>query len=307
MPPLLTEKQLVYKIKPITKADAIQSLEDTFFSYINADDTNGDTTTTTQKTTGNQFLYYFFFPEIIKTKSGNKNMSFIEFYNNAKEIYKDKPYLKRMVAYELEKQHGNREKALYRTFSLYMGSINLFKPFHAIEIYHKYRPTHILDPCAGFGGRAMGACVVGVPYYTGIDINTHLRAPYDKMTAILGEYSNTKIRMIYKNALEVDYGAITPRYDMVMTSPPYYDIEQYRQMETHQTKQEWNEHFYLPLFEKTYRGLSKGGYFIMNVPVEIYESVLYPFLGTPTEKIPLKKQKRNPNTAYEEFMYVWRK
>jgi hypothetical protein len=48
---------------------------------------------------------------------------------------------------------------------------------------------------------------------------------------------------------------------MVLTSPPYYDIEVYRNAdiaELYKTRSDWNDLFYRPLFSRTYAGL-KGG------------------------------------------------
>jgi len=101
----------------------------------------------------------------------------------------------------------------------------------------------------------------------------------------------------------VDYSLIY--YDMVFTSLPYYNIEIYGNKKQYDTKKEWNEQFYKPIIERTYKYLQNGGIYALNVPDEIYNNVCVHVLGQCSEKIELYKRKRNNN--YHEWIYVWRK
>jgi hypothetical protein len=192
----------------------------------------------------------------------------------------------------------------YRIFNMYFGSVNIFKPTIAMNIYYKYKPKSILDMTMGWGGRLVGACALDIPNYTGIDLNKDLIKPYAEMVDVLSNYSTTKITLIFKDALKVDYSKI--HYDLVLTSPPYYNIEQY----SHQpriNKDEWDETFYKPLVLKTWKHLQKGGHYCLNVPKDVYERVLKNILGKAHALIPLVKSKRTPNEKYKEFIYVWLK
>jgi hypothetical protein len=73
----------------------------------------------------------------------------------------------------------------------------------------------------------------------------------------------------------------------------------------YESKQEMNEKLYVPLFKKTYNGLKPGGYYIINICKEVYETVLTPLFGEASEIYPYKKSKRQNN--YEEIVYVWKK
>jgi hypothetical protein len=64
-----------------------------------------------------------------------------------------------------------------------------------------------------------------------------------------------------------------------------------------------NELFYRPLFRKTFDELQKGGYFLINICQEVYDTVLKEELGEAIEFFPLKKSKRQNN--YKEIVYVW--
>ena len=220
----------------------------------------------------------------------------------------------------------NDYKKWYHIFNLYQSSITIFKPVLAMEIYNKFKPHTVLDPTMGWGGRLVGACALnssssseknpsGYPKkYIGIDINKNLEKPYIEMKDKLKELgTKTEIQLMFKDALKVDYSKL--KYDMVFTSPPYYNIEIYKGT-IRQSKEEWDENFYKPLFEKTYKYLENGGHYILNVPSEVYERVCIPLLGKADILFPLKKIERGTsstktgkevNINYKEYIYIWKK
>lgn len=205
-------------------------------------------------------------------------------------------------------------KIWYGIFNMYHGSISIFKPVLAMEIYHKFKPHTVLDMTMGWGGRLVGACALDIPEYIGIDMNKNLEAPYKEMTTKLKELgTRTQIKLMFTNALTVDYSKL--KYDMVFTSPPYYNIEIYKGTEK-KSKDEWDEEFYKPLFEKTYKYLQNNGYYILNVPEEVYNRVCIPLLGKASILFPLKKAKRQGSISktgnkivinYVEYIYIWKK
>ena len=93
---------------------------------------------------------------------------------------------------------------------------------------------------------------------------------------------------------------------MVLTSPPYYNIEEY-EGQVRKTKDDWDKEFYEPVFTKTFNNLKKGGYYCLNIPDELYNRVAVKLFGKPTELIGLRKTKRTANEKYSEFIYVWKK
>jgi tRNA1(Val) A37 N6-methylase TrmN6 len=172
-----------------------------------------------------------------------------------------------------------------------------------MEIYTKYNATRVLNFCAGWGGSTIAAAALNLETFYGVEINPELKISYEKMTAFLATKSATKIEIIIDNALEVDYS--TMNYDIVFSSPPYYELEKYPHNLKFSSKREMNEKFYKPLFETTYNGLQSGGHYIINICKEVYEKVLREIFGEAHEIFPLKKSKRQNN--YTEMVYVWKK
>jgi hypothetical protein len=252
---------------------------------------------------GNKFVDRFTFLPRLETIS-KKGMSYFEFIHDT--AYHEKKYIQNLMNYQ---KGADFHVALYRVFKLHCGSIGLFKPLNAMEIYAKYRPQSVLDFTMGWGGRLVGACVENVPNYIGIDINQSLKEPYGEMVKLLETQDiQTRIQLMFQDALTVDYAALD--YDCVFTSPPYYNIEIYEGTEA-RTDEAWNQDFYVPLFTKTYRHLKAGGHFILNVAPKLYQEVCIGLFGEADEQIPLKKKTRPKNSFtkkdYNEYMYVWSK
>jgi tRNA1(Val) A37 N6-methylase TrmN6 len=254
---------------------------------------------------GNNIVDYFTFQQRLETK-GKYNINFYEFIINIDE-FKKKKFIQNMFTYYSTVKNKNNTKnkfiVLKEVYNICISAINIIRPLVYMEIYSKYQPKHVLDFCAGWGGAAVAASALNIPHYIGIEINTKLKEPYEKMIEYLKTKSNSKIDMIFDNALNIDYNQL--HYDLVFTSPPYYFIQKYENNIEYNNKQDMNEQFYKPIFTKVYKGLQPGGHFIINVCKEVYENVLIHLFGEASEIYPYKKSKRQND--YQEIVYVWNK
>lgn len=253
-----------------------------------------------KKLTGNKVVDAWTFPERLNTAS-KKGKSFYEYWDN-REAYMEKGWAQRFI-------EKSREKCLVKQwYSLYrfqQGSINCFRPLVAMEYYSRFSPRCILDPTMGWGGRLVGAAALNVPKYIGIDNNPALREPYANLCKFLSQHSQTEMDIRIQDCLTVDYS--TMEYDMVFTSPPYYNLELYGGNRERRSKEDWDTELYIPLFENTYKYLQPGGHYCLNVCIEIFNRVLHPLFGEPTYIIPLKKGNKNKEKAYSEYVYIWKK
>ena len=254
---------------------------------------------------GNDIVDKFTMVERLHTK-GHTGIDFYTFWYN-RAHFKKVGYVQNMLKYYAKMGKNITDIRVWKyIFNLYFSSITIFRPVMAMEVYCRF-PCRIavLDPTMGWGGRLVGACALDLPKYIGVDANPNLDPLYKKMCAFLQPRSKTNIQLFFQDALTVDYSKM--KYDVVFTSPPYYNIEIYRKekkdIEVQKTKEEWNETFYKPLFERTWAAMQSPGYYILNVPQEVYESSCIPILGKSQKKIELKKQKRA--NGYSEYIYVW--
>ena len=258
---------------------------------------------------GNDVVDKFTLIERLNTK-GHVGIDFYTFWYN-RTYFAKIGYVKKMLDYYRSRDIAEIRKWKY-IFNLYFSSISIFRPVMAMEVYCKYTPKiAILDPTMGWGGRLIGACALNLPKYIGIDSNQYLSEPYRKMMDFVANKTETKIKVFFQDALTVDYSQM--KYDMVFTSPPYYNIEVYRKRgkgtSDMDSKEKWNTEFYKPLFKKTWENMQTPGFYCLNIPSEIYEECCIPILGKYTRKISLKKQTRKKSAAnnYSEYIYIWEK
>jgi len=280
---------------------------------------------------GTRFIEYFIHTELLNTKS-KYGISFFDFWYN-REFYmsRDASTLKLIASIKQNKPKLSEIKIGKQVFNLYYGSISIFRPTTAAKLYDYLKPTCVLDFTMGWGGRLVGAVILNVPKYIGVDYNENLKAPYEKMcdkfkiesksNFITEEKTETEteteteIELYFQDALTVDYSKMD--YDMVFTSPPYYNKEIYGDKKTYKTNEEWDEKFYKPIFKTTWNGLKKEGHYCLNIPQCIYDKICVPMFGEADEMIELKKYARilpkketkqfNVGQKYKEFIYIWKK
>jgi len=256
----------------------------------------------TRSNVGNKAMDIYFFKHRLATKAKGGQ----SFYEWIKGTPLSTPSAKRL--YEYNKAHGKSPTvALYDVFRLYKGSINAFKPLIARDLYLKYSPETVLDFSAGWGGRCLGAMSADINYI-GFDTNKNLRSAYASM--IKAYPHDCDVQIHFQDSSKVDYSKYT--YDMVFTSPPYFQktkpTEKYEGMPHYATREEFNEKFFFPVVENTYKHLQRGGHYALNIPQDMYADVKK-VLGACSKKYPLQIQKRfaGKEGGYKEFIYVWNK
>jgi len=259
----------------------------------------------------------FVHTELLDTKSKH-GISFYDFWFH-RDFYltRDASTKKLINSIKTNKPYLTEIKVAKQVFNLYYGSISMFRPINAAKVYLQFNPTCVLDFTMGWGGRLIGAAVTNVKKYIGIDSNVSLREPYENMVNTLLPDSNLEIDLRFQDARTIDYSTIGD-YDMVFTSPPYYNKELYQHQAIYKTNEEWNETFYQPLFQATWKHLQPSGYYCLNIPEILYETICVPLFGEAIEKIELKKYSRvlpkagvkkqsNVGQKYKEYIYIWKK
>lgn len=208
--------------------------------------------------------------------------------NNSKtpiEVFWDielltKAIFKRINNSDTKLQPFNIRKAI-QVFGGYR--VSNFKPTIAKYIYENYCPENavVLDPCAGYSGRLLGAiCSKKVYAYVGID-------PDMRQIKGGGELANAIVPDLPKKDMDIQLMTMpfedfsfAPEFDLVFTSPPYFDKEKYSDENNQSYKRfptydEWKDGFLFTLISNSYCALKKGGHFAINVAGDkIIEDVL---------------------------------
>lgn len=127
------------------------------------------------------------------------------------------------------------------------SKITIYRPLLTKRIIETFNATNVLDVCIGWGGRMLGTLCVPNTHYTGIE-------PFSKTyEGLLRIKEQLKLdnAVIYNDTAENILPKLEKKYDLALTSPPYYNLEIYSQESTQShnygTYEEWITHFLKPV------------------------------------------------------------
>ncbi len=187
----------------------------------------------------------------------------------------------------------------------------------------------VLDFSAGHGDRLIGAIAAGVPY-TGVDPNKHAHEGYREIIRTFcseGEDNYTMICAPFQTAeLPMD-GDKLRTYDLIFTSPPYFDLEIYSDDKTQSAAEfpeldSWFEGFLMTSLRKCWNVLNDDGHMVVIInnirdkpdyvmrmieQASAFTSAEYLGVVSYADRI---EDKRNPGKFYHKSpqpMWIWRK
>lgn len=138
-----------------------------------------------------------------------------------------------------------------------------FKTSIAAALMWMFKPKSILDFSAGRGPRLMAAIAKGIDY-TGVDPDIRAIQCCQSIANFFGQGRVTLIHALFQDI------TLPQRYDMVLTSPPYFTLEHYCDDDTQSTTMfptldGWLQGFLYPSLEKAWSYLNVGGHMIINI------------------------------------------
>ena len=247
-----------------------------------------------KKFAGNPFLYHFQLKNLMRTKrQGGKTLY---------EIHSDPAEWSKLLSDTSKRGRlgPNPASNVFECYRINYGSIVMFKAQCAKQLYQKYNATAVLDPTAGWGGRMLGAWVLGIDY-VGIDTNTQMRTAYTDMIEYL---ESQRLCMLFENCLDVDFSKI--HYDFVLTSPPYVNLEIYEHMTPWQSDTDYYENFFVPLYHKCKQHIQPGGHIAFNISPDMYAKVTQYIPCADAEENLSQQLGQNINKKGVDKIYIWR-
>lgn len=277
------------------------SEEDSLRDYDNLVKFKADTNP--KKFAGNKVLYKYQFRNLLKCVREGKNSKTLE------DIYKDPVLIEKLWKDTI---HRNRRKKapnptdLYECHRINTGAIVFFKSSTAKYVYKKFNSQSVLDFTAGWGGRMLGAMSLGIKY-TGIDTNLNLKDGYDRMLADLPVPNREDYRMIWKSCLEVDYSALD--YDLILTSPPYVNMELYEGMPAFESDAIFYNEFLIPVMNRAFKGMKEGGKMCINISPKMFKALTETYgYRLPDSQLDLRQQLGgNSQIKSQDYIYIWDK
>jgi hypothetical protein len=252
-------------------------------------------------------LCYPFFPNRYKARYETRVSAF--------EGWHSEKHLRSAIRFQLRYGDPVVPHRVLKALTANCRTPTAFRPTVAKYIYETYCPEggRVWDPCAGYGGRLLGALAVGVRYIA-TDVEPETIEGNRKLAEALGKEASLHL----SPAEEFDPGKV----DLVFTSPPYFDREQYSQRPGQSwihygDLRSWVEGFLAPVVKTAWESLSSGQYLILNfadikvkggaVPL-VAEAVSVAqgvgFTHTETLEMPLSRLNRN---AASEPVLVFQK
>jgi 16S rRNA G966 N2-methylase RsmD len=282
----MNNSEIARLVRPISLEQALADKESLRHRFHHA-------TLTALSNAGLKFIDHFTFAQRLAVR-GKMDMNFFDFFANWKTL-RERKYINNLLEfYDMDES----PKTIYKIYNLAINNVHAFRPVVALQICDRFKPTHILDPCAGWGGRALAAHIYGAKY-TGYDCNTDLTTAYEKMSEALAP----NIHLNIGDSLLIDYIKLK-KYDCVMTSPPYYDLERYAHNMWFKNDDDMDDQFYFPLFDTLRNHLQPGGWIVLSINQKLFDRVFNILYGPPHIIFPLVAHKRK---SYIEYIYAWQK
>jgi hypothetical protein len=159
-----------------------------------------------------------------------------------------------------------------------------FKPSIAKAFYDYFGSVNVLDFSAGWGDRLAGFyCGETTKSFVGIDPNSTNHPNYKRQVEFYKKHQTffeeqKQVELICSPAEDVDYSKYENYFDMIFTSPPYFDVEKYSDEDTQSYKRyttidSWNENFLHKTIGKLIPTLKKDGTLAINIADVYHESV----------------------------------
>lgn len=225
---------------------------------------------TTKGNRGNKLCRYFV-KEIDNAKVVY-GKSFDELWNDDKEL---RNAIERQYLYS-KNECNNKINAVANElirFSNFRKPSN-FPPLAVVKILKSLdmkEGDKLFDPCAGFGGRLLGCWALGIDYY-GVDANKKLVEELNEMARFLNKYKKrNNIEIIHGDSSEEVFQEKKEFFDIVFTSPPYFDLEIYsndkeQAINKYPIWEQFKEGFFGGLCKNINRLLKQDGKVLLNVP-----------------------------------------
>jgi RimJ/RimL family protein N-acetyltransferase/16S rRNA G966 N2-methylase RsmD len=218
-----------------------------------------------------------------------------------------------LKSFKMVNDGKNKIKTIRDTMYRRTKFCNNFRITVAITILKLFNARKWLDISAGWGDRLLSAIACKLDAYVGVDPNEELHEHYDEMIEMLVEPEKRKNFILIKDGFET---ATLPKnnYDIVFSSPPFFDLEVYSTYEkdsliTHTTVDKWYDDFLIVSLKKAIDNLIIGGHMILYMG----ESTATHYIDNMISYVNTKMKYTGSIYYYYENvyiprqMYVWKK
>ena len=113
------------------------------------------------------------------------------------------------------------------------------------------------------------------------------------------------LNMIWDNCLNVDLSQID--FDLVLTSPPYINLEKYENMALFKSDDEYYNDFLIVMLNRCLQHIKNNGWVCINISMVMYDKLINKYgYRECDEKHILPNAKDNQNLKKCEYIYCWK-
>jgi len=218
---------------------------------------------------------------VMKHRYETKNADHI----SAFDAWHDEKHLKRAIRFQLKYNNPCTPSRVLRALEANVRTPTNFRPVTARQLIDTYCPVGgtVLDPCAGWGGRLLGAaCSSTASKYIGIDVEPRTVTGLRQLSSLIGPYLSKDFRTDLIESRS-EYISLSESVDLVLTSPPYYNAEIYsdhpdQSCHRYTTYESWLEGFLAKMIQNASSVLRSGGYFLLNIADVKRGRIFYPLV-----------------------------
>jgi len=154
---------------------------------------------------------------------------------------------------------------------------NFYTPI-VVNVLHYFKPKRYLDFSAGWGDRLIGAIAYGMTdtefHYTGVDPSECMEKKYKKIIKKLTDDSRYNVINLPFEDTKLESNS----YDLVFTSPPFFDLEIYETDNMNQSIKRysdittWFQNFMAQCIDKSIDALEENGHLALYIADSMNDS-----------------------------------
>lgn len=173
-----------------------------------------------------------------------------------------KKFPEKIAKFAVNKYNMITNKTIRESIWTLSKECNVFKSVLVVIFVKLFNAKSILDFSSGWGDRLIGAMASDVEY-VGIDPNECLHPNYQKMIKFFGK--SPKKYLLIRDRIET-VKLPKRKYDLVFTSPPYFDLESYSKNDMYlDNEKDWFDKFLKIALKKCFDVLQKNGHMTINI------------------------------------------
>ena len=206
-----------------------------------------------------------------------------------------------------------------------------FRPSAAKTIYDLFEPETVLDFSMGWGDRILAAHTAkSVKKYVGFDPNINLFEGYINQIKHYQQIGTPMQFSLKPACAENPQVYLEDEFDLIFTSPPYFDKEKYDQSDQQSYKKykgfdNWMKDFLFKTIELRSQNLKSGGHLVINIS-DIYtrkkhfqicngmndyikSTGQFEYVGAMGLRMPKRPMSKSSKTVgiYGEPIWIWKK